>query len=388
MDAELGLSWLTPRRRRVLRLALLLSVFIWLFVRPLRESISMWIPFAALAGIEIHFFGAGLRDWRRRAPPIEAGHRADLDPLSREEIGTAGHSDLDEVIVVDDVLSTCTEDCGPDSTLVDGVAAEKRLLLRFLPAWPFEAVAAALTLSWLFVGAVRTTVPALAVLAAASLLAAHLVAQALRSDAERVVSRPQPVLAHLRQLAVVVLIAGAVFLMVRPSGWDALGAARQSAGESVFSRESSRIVGRPVSIVCDRSGAHTGVLNDADGSAIVGGKTAWLDPRICMTLYNLEVKRRVDSFDATSWAILVLAHESWHLRGQGNEGVTNCFGLQSGVELGRRLGLGSSVAAHMMRYRYEINSSEFSLGRLDYMLPAGCANGGRYDLDLLLRRFP
>ena len=388
MDGEPGLSWLTPRRRRVLRLALLLSVFIWLFVRPLRESISMWIPFAALAGIELHFFGAGLRDWRRSAPPIETGQRADLDPLSREDIGNAGRSDLDEVIVVDDVLSTCSEDCGPDSTLVDGIAAEERLSLRFLPAWPFEAVAAALTLSWLFVGAVRTAVPALAVLAAASLLAAHLVAQALRSDAERVVSRPQPVLAHLRQLAVVALIAGAVFLMVRPSGWDALGAARQSVGESVFSRESSRIVGRPVSVVCDSSGAHTGVLNDADGSAIVGGKTAWLDPRICMTLYTLAVKRRVDSFDATSWAILVLAHESWHLRGQGNEGVTNCLGLQSGVELGRRLGLGSSVAAHMMRYRYEINASEFSLGRLDYMLPAGCENDGRYDLDRLLQRFP
>lgn len=388
MDGEPGLSWLTPRRRRVLRLALLLSVFIWLFIRPLRESISMWIPFAALAGIELHFFGAGVLDWRRSAPPLETGHRADLDPYSREEVAGWSRFDRDDDLVVDDVLSTCSEDCGPDAYLVDGVAAETRPSLRHLPAWPFEAAAAALTLGWLFIGTVRTAVPALAVLAAASLLAAHVLVQALLSDADRVIRRRPSPLVHLRQLAVVALVAGAVFLMVRPSGWDALGATRQSAAERVFARESSRIVGRPVSVVCDSSGAHTGVLNDADGAAIVGGKTAWLDPRICMTLYNLAIRGRVDSFDATSWAVLVLAHESWHLRGQGNEGVTNCLGLQSGVELGQRLGLGPSVAAHMMRYRYEINATEFSLGRLDYMLPEGCANNGRYDLHPLLKRFP
>lgn len=388
MDGEPGLSWLTPRRRRVLRLALLLSVFIWLFIRPLRESISMWIPFAALAGIELHFFGTGLRDWRRSAPPVETGHRAHLDPLSREDVGRATRSDRDQVIVVDDVLSTCSEDCGPDAYLVDGVAEAERLSLRFLPAWPFEAAAVALTLGWLFIGAVRTAVPALVVLAAASLLAAHVLVRALFWDEQPAARRSHPVLVHLRQLAVVALVAGAVFLMVRPSGWEALGAVRQSSAERVFSRESSRIVGRPVAVVCDTSGDHTGILNDADGSAIVGGRTAWLDPRICMNLYDLTVKGRVDSFDATSWAILVLAHESWHLRGQGNEGVTNCFGMQSGVELGRRLGLSSSEAAHMMRYRYEVSRSEFSLGRLDYMLPAECKNGGRYDLDPLLKRFP
>ncbi len=388
MDGEQGLGWLTPRRRRVLRLALLLSVFIWLFVRPLRESISMWIPFVALAGIELHFFGAGVLDWRRSTPPVETGHRADLDPLSREEVGPGGRADREDDLVVDDVLSTCSEDCGPDIYLVEGVAVETRLSFRHPPAWPFEAAAVALTLAWLFIGVVRSAVPALVVLAAASLLAAHVLVRALLSDAERVVSHRPSLVVHLRQLVVVALVAGAVFLMVRPSGWDALGATRQAAGERVFARESSRIVGRPVTVECDSSGAHTGIVNDADGAAIVGGTTAWLEPRICMTLYNLALRGHVDSFDATSWAVLVLAHESWHLRGEGNEGVTDCFGLQSGVDLGRRLGLGTAEAARMMRYRYDVTRSQFSLGRLDYMLPQGCANDGRYDLDPLLTRFP
>lgn len=389
MDRAQGLSWLTPRRRRDLRLALLLSVFIWLFVRPLRDAISLWIPFAALAGIELHFFASGLNERRRSAGPLDTGHREQLDWLARDDLVAPRRADRDEVVFVDDRLATDAEDVGPDeSSPVDDLGAEEPRGQRRLPAWLLELAAAALTASWLFVDAVRTTVPALLVLAAASLLAARLLARAVFTDGAHAVRRRHPVLVHLRQAAIVAAVAGAIFLLVRPTGWDALGATRQAAAQTRFSRESSRLTGRPVTVVCDSKGVHTGVLNDADGSAVVGGRTAWLDPRICLTLYDLAFAHRVDSFDSTSWAILVLAHESWHLRGQRNEGITNCYGMQSGVQLGQALGLSASEAAHMMRYRYEINLSEFSLGRAEYMLPPECKSGGQYDLDPVLKRFP
>ena len=51
----------------------------------------------------------------------------------------------------------------------------------------------------------------------------------------------------------------------------------------------------------------------------------------------------------------MLAHEAWHLRGERDEGVTNCYAFQSGVELGVRLGLSEGTAARMMRQQLAEN---------------------------------
>jgi hypothetical protein len=150
----------------------------------------------------------------------------------------------------------------------------------------------------------------------------------------------------LGALAVVAVI---LFFAVRPSGWDAVSSADQARAEAVFSREAGRIAGHPVQITCDESGQQVGYVQDADGLAEVGGDEAFLTPAICDTLYQLAFKDRVQSFDRTARAIAVLAHEAQHLRGVRNEGLTTCYGLQSGVQLGVNLGLSESRARAMMR---------------------------------------
>lgn len=392
MDADRGPARLTPQRRRLLRLALLLSFFIWLFVRPLRESVSVWVPFAAFAGLEAHFFASGILAERRRTEAVLAEARAagEVDPRSRGDLAPQLRQGRDETVVVDDVLVRHAEDAGPDllpttDSLGEDGSAVHRLLVR---AWPFELAAAALTTAWLAVDDVRRFIPGLLVLIAASLLAANLVQRASAGGPARAARRRHPGLIHLRDLAVVAVVAGAVFLMVRPTGWEALPAATQLRVEQRLSAEAARISGRPATLECDDAGNHTGVRTDADGAAIVGGSLVWLAPDICNTLHDLAFRDRAPSFDRTSWAVLVLAHEAWHLRGEADEGLANCFGMQSGVELGQRLGLSPATAARMMAYQYGLNATRFSLGRAEYLLPEGCTDGGEHDLDPGERRFP
>ena len=81
-----------------------------------------------------------------------------------------------------------------------------------------------------------------------------------------------------------------------------------------------------------------GIVQHADGIAEVGGRNAYLTPEICYRLYRLAFKDDEGAFSQTARAIAVLAHEAWHLHGETDEGVTNCYAFQSGVALGRRLG--------------------------------------------------
>lgn len=397
MDGEAGLRWLTPRRRQALRLALVLSFFIWLFVRPLRDGVSMWVPFAAFAGVEIHFFATGLLAQRRRAAAgasraagdheLEHDDAAALDPHARDDLPPSWQLERDVVVVVDDVLAGDLEDCGRDAGAVDGFGGDDDAAGLFRHAWLFELGAGALTVAWLAVAGVRNAVPALLVLAVASLLGASVLTRVLAEAGYP--ARPRHPLAVAARCALALAALGVVvFLLVRPTGWYALTAAQRVHGEALISREASRIAGKRVTVECDQKGAHTGVVNDADGAAFVGGTEAWLAPHICSTLYNLAVRGRIDSFDRTSWAVIVLAHEAWHLRGETNEGLANCYGMQSGVEAARRLGVGGRTAARMMLFRYEQNLAEFSLGRGEYQVPPECRDGGPYDLDQLLTRFP
>ena len=415
MDADAALRWLTPRRRLALRLALLLSFFLWLLVPPLRHGVSMWVPFAALAGVEAHFFATGaLARWgpalRARgsdeaaAPDAPAGEGAvggepALDPRARGDLMPAWRLEREAYVVVDDPLAGDLEDAGPDAAaggaLPDAWEGRRGLAgTGWAGSWAGrraaaagEAAALALLVAWLAAGAVRDALPALLILAACSLAAGSFVAR-VWEEAGFPQRLRHPLAPWLRRAAGLAALGVLVFLLVRPTGWDALPRAEQARAEAAFTRQASIVAGKPVHVACDAAGKRTGVINDADGLAEVGGTRAWLAPRICIRLHDLWAHGRRDSFDATSWAILVLAHESWHLRGSGNEGVTDCYGLQSGVGVGTRLGLPAAEAARMMRYRWERAESEFSLGRAQYMLPQGCAEGGRYDLDASSSRFP
>ncbi len=183
----------------------------------------------------------------------------------------------------------------------------------------------------------------------------------------------------LEAVAGLALVAVILFYASRPHGWDAVSASDQTRAEAVFSREASRIAGHPARVGCDTSGEHVGFTQDADGVATVGGRQAYVTPSICDTLYQLAFKHRVQSFSRTARALAVLAHESWHLRGVSNEGLANCYGFQSGVEIGVRLGLAESKARAMMREQLATNASDVGSSS-EYLVPRGCHDGGSEDL--------
>lgn len=180
-------------------------------------------------------------------------------------------------------------------------------------------------------------------------------------------------------VAAVAVVAVVLFYASRPHGWDAVSTANRARAEAVFSREATAIAGHPASIECETSGQHVGVVQDADGAAAVGGSQAYLTPSICNTLYQVAFKHRVQSFPRAGRAIAVLAHEAWHLRGVSNEGLANCYGFQSGVRIGVDLGLSERTARAMMREQLATNASD-ARGNAQYLVPAGCDDGGRYDL--------
>jgi len=190
----------------------------------------------------------------------------------------------------------------------------------------------------------------------------------------------RPYVRHvLEAIAGLALVAGILFYASRPHGWDAVSAANRVRAEAAFSREASLIAGHPARIGCDTSGEYVGFVQDADGLAFIGGSRAYVTPAICDTLYQLAFMDRAQSFSRTARAIAVLGHESWHLQGVRDEGLANCYGFQSGVEIGVHLGLSESKARAMMREQLATNASA-SAGNARYLVPRECRDGGSYDL--------
>ena len=149
----------------------------------------------------------------------------------------------------------------------------------------------------------------------------------------------------------------------------------------------ARIAGKPAHVRCDTSGRLVGAVQHADGVATVGGDRAYITPELCFALYRLVRDGEVPSFSRTARAIAVLAHEAWHLRGVQDEGVTECYALQSGVRVGERLGLDEDEARRMMRSQLVANQLHKS-GSSEYVVPSDCTNRGRLDLRPALDLFP
>jgi len=197
----------------------------------------------------------------------------------------------------------------------------------------------------------------------------------------------RPYTRHLAEAVVALAIVGGIlFYAVRPHGWNAVSNANRARAEAVFSREASKIAGHPATIVCDTSFKHVGIVQEADGSAQVGGTVAYLLPSLCDELYQLKFKHRVRSAQ-TGRAIAVLAHESWHLNGVADEGLTDCYAFQSGVAVGVDLGLSESRARALMREQLANNASD-SAADSRYLVPPGCRDGGQYDLHPGSHQFP
>jgi hypothetical protein len=200
----------------------------------------------------------------------------------------------------------------------------------------------------------------------------------------------QPTASPLRRFAVgLALIAALVTVVVlvdRSSGWSSVPGERRAEAVARFSDEASQISGKDVSVRCDEARDYVGAVQHADGVAVVGGDLAILTPEICFDLYRLAFDGEVTG-SRTGRAVAVLAHEAWHLRGEADESTVECYALQSGVTLGRRLGLDEDDARRLMRQQLVENELR-GVGSLEYRLTSECRNGGDLDLDPATDRFP
>ncbi len=167
--------------------------------------------------------------------------------------------------------------------------------------------------------------------------------------------RRRPLRRFLAGLTIIGALALILWLAESRTGWDALDADTRAEAAARFSDEASRIAARPVTIDCDESGDYVGAVQHADDVAAVGGDLAYLTPERRLDLYRLAFKREVTSSE-TARAFAVLAHEAWHLGGVRDEGTTECYALQAGVEIGQRLGLSEDTARRMMRQQLAENA--------------------------------
>jgi len=210
-------------------------------------------------------------------------------------------------------------------------------------------------------------------------------APTLVADPERRRLRP-PLRSFLAGLGLIGALALIFWLVETRTGWNGLDADTRAEAAARFSEEASHVAGKPVAIRCDEAGEYVGAVQHADGIALVGGDLAYLTPERCLDLYRLAFKGEV-RFNQGARALAVLAHEAWHLRGVSDEGITECYALQSGVELGQRLGLSADTARRMMRRQLVENSLRIG-SSAEYRVPAECRDGGRLDLNEDDARFP
>jgi hypothetical protein len=312
-----------------LRVALAAFVLLWIFgPQALRSAVPVWAAFLVALGLEVNFF---LGAWRRGPP-----RRLDRRPLAvdRERYGYAeDESEAEELLLVrEGGRELWIPYAGETDEELDALIAEA----RERETEPPEGVA----------------------LERARLL--------------------PPLRSLLTGGAVIAALALLLWIVESRTGWEALDGDTRVEAANRFSDEASRIAGKDVSIHCDESGDYVGAVQHADGVASVGGRLAFLTPERCHDLYRLAFEGEVTA-SQTGRAIAVLAHEAWHLRGVRNEGATECYALQSGVELGRRLGLSEGRARQLMRQQLTENALRRGAS-LEYRVPAECRDGGRLDL--------
>ena len=317
----------------LLRLGLIGFVVVWLFGPDvLRSTVPVWLAFAVALGLELQFFVGALRSSPRPRP--------DRRPQAADRARFGYGEEPAELFLVreqgEEIWVPYSGES--DEELDELIAAE-----RERPDWepvPVEAEGA-------LPPALRGLLVGLAVIGGLALL---------------------------------------LWYVDSHTGWDSISAKTRAKATQRFSREASRIAGKPVRIRCDEAGNVVGAVQHADGVALVGGDVAYLTPERCFDLYRLAFDGEITS-NRTARALAVLAHESWHLRGERDEGSTECYALQSGVDLGRSLGLSANTARQMMRQQLTENALH-GRGSADYLVPPECQDGGELDLNRRSSRFP
>ena len=327
---------------RRLRIAGIALVVAWFLIPGLRDWIPAWVPFLAFAALELNYLIGGLRE--RGSPRRTRGQTPQESDIS--ELG--GEEWLEPALVRIEGHDVWLPVGGKsDEEVLELIEQSRERLLRGEPALEPEPLPAP---------------------------------RAARS-------RSRQLLPRLEGLAVIAALAFVLFVLLPDRGWDGLDESEQARTQALLSAEAGRIAGHDTRIRCDAEGRAVGVVQHADGVAEVGGSNAFLTPEICYRLHRLAFDGDEGAFSQTARAIAVLAHEAWHLHGESDEGVTNCFAFQSGVELGRRLGLSEGTAARMMRQQL-VDNGTFALSAPAYLVPSECRNGGRFDLNPQNGRFP
>jgi hypothetical protein len=321
-----------PNGPAIVRIAMVVFVLTWIFgPDELQATLPIWVPFIVALGLELHFFAGGLRP----SPP----RHADRGPQDAD-LDLYGYDEADELLLVPDgTQEIWVPHAGETAEEVGELSAKT-------PDLPDDE----------------------------------------EEEEEDGAAEPGPVVRRwpraLRRLLAGLVVVGAlaaIFWFVEGrTGWNGLDGDARARATARFSREASTIAGKPVTIRCDESGNYVGAVQHADGVAQVGGTLAYLTPDRCLALYRLAFEGKVDS-SRTGLAITVLAHEAWHLRGVADEGTTECYALQSGVELGERLGLSEKTAERMMRAQ-RVESTLRGRQNPVYALPSACRDGGTLDL--------
>jgi hypothetical protein len=316
----------------VLRIGLIVFVLAWLFgPYTLRSAVPIWLPFVVALGLELQFFLGARGSAPRRL------RRSDRLPqtVDRERYG---YEEAEELLLVRaDGEELWVPYSGDPEEDIDALVAAERERLAAPPP---------------------------------------VVAPAPRRPLRQLVAG----------LAILAALAGLVWVSESRGGWSGLDADTRAEAADRFSAEAARIAEHRVSIRCDESGDYVGAVQHADGVAVVGGGLAYLTPERCYDLYRLAFKDEI-TFSQTARAIAVLAHEAWHLRGIADEGTTECYALQSGVEIGQRLGLSERTARQMMRQQLAENSLHAGASS-EYVVPPECRDGGRLDLHPEISVFP
>ncbi len=334
----MGLSSVTlPRRLRIAAVVLIVG---WFFLPGLQAWIPLWIPFLAYAALELNFLVGGLRD---PDGPTTRGRIPQMSDIA--EFGGEGW--LEPMLVPIDGHEVWIPAGGKTDEEVEVLIEESRERLR--QGEPAHSL-------W-------------------------------QPPPAPIIPRRHRLLARLEGLAVLGVLAFVLFVVVPERGWNGLDHADQVKTEALLSSEAARIAGHRADVHCDARGDAVGPVQHADGIAEVGGTNAFLTPDICFRLYRLKYKHDEGAFSQTARAIAVLAHEAWHLHGVTNEGIANCYGFQSGVTLGWRLGLSEGTAARTMRQQLADNATN-EQSAPEYLVPRECRNGGDLDLNPGTGRFP
>jgi hypothetical protein len=320
----------------LLRLGLVTFVLAWIFgPYELRTAVPIWLPFLIALGLEVQFFVSAIRS--APAPGPDRGPQSD-------DLEQYGYGEGEELLIV--------RDGGEEVWIPYSGETDEELdeLIERAREEPAEEDA-----DW-------AAVP--------------------ESEPERL----RPLRRFVAGLGLIGTLALTFWLVESNTGWNGLDASTRAEAAERFSDEASRIAEKPVTIRCDEAGDYVGAIQHADGVAAVGGNHAYLTPERCLDLYRLAFEGEVRS-NRTGRAVAVLAHEAWHLRGVSDEGTTECYALQSGVDVGQRLGL-SEERAHRLMRRELVDNARRGGTSPEYLIPPDCRDGGRLDLNPDSDRFP